>query len=187
MMTDDKGLGLSSRKVTVSTSGLVNRLETFGYDSNVKLAVSLNATTDAIRDQIMPINKRWPIQVLLDTLRKFPLKQRRRITFEYVMLGGLTDSMEDADRLAKLLQGIPSKVNLIPWNPHPGGEFQRPPQGRVEEFAARLREKRMNVTVRETRGLDTMAACGQLGKRVSRTKELRSRPADEAVLEESGS
>ena len=164
VMTDERGLNLSNRKVTVSTSGLVNRLETFGHDVNVNLAVSLNATTNAVRDEIMPINKRWPIEVLLDTLKRFPLQQRRRITFEYVLLGGLTDSMDDADRLAVLLRGIPSKINLIPWNPHPGGEFQRPAAGRVGEFAERLRKKDLNVTVRETRGLDTMAACGQLGK-----------------------
>jgi 23S rRNA (adenine2503-C2)-methyltransferase len=164
VMTSEKGLGLSNRKVTVSTSGLVNRLETFGHDAKANLAVSLNATTNAVRDEIMPINRRWPIEVLLDTLKRFPLAARRRITFEYVLLGGLTDSLDDADRLAKLVRGIPAKINLIPWNPHPGGEFQRPAPGRVGEFVERLRKKDLNVTVRETRGLDTMAACGQLGK-----------------------
>ncbi len=164
VMTSDKGLNLSNRKVTVSTSGLVNRLQTFGHDTNVNLAVSLNATTNAVRSEIMPINRRWPIEVLLETLRNIPLQARRRITFEYVLLGGLTDTLDDADRLAKLVRGIPAKINLIPWNPHPGGEFQRPAPGRVGEFVERLRKKDLNVTVRETRGLDTMAACGQLGK-----------------------
>lgn len=186
VMTDDKGLNLSNRKVTVSTSGLVNRLETFGHDANVNLAVSLNATTNAVRDEIMPINKRWPIEVLLDTLKRFPLKQRRRITFEYVLLGGLTDSMDDADRLSKLLHGVPSKINLIPWNPHPGGEFQRPAPGRVEEFMAHLRRKNLNVTVRETRGLDTMAACGQLGKPGLRKKKKRARAVAPPVPERTG-
>ncbi len=164
LMIHDKGLGLSNRKVTVSTSGLVPAIEKLGKDININLAISLNATTNEIRDAIMPINKRWPIEVLMETLRAYPLRPRRRITFEYVLLGELNDSLDDAKRLMKIVHGIPSKINLIPWNPHPGGPFKRPSRERMLRFKEYLRTRHVNVTIRETRGLESMAACGQLGK-----------------------
>jgi 23S rRNA (adenine2503-C2)-methyltransferase len=180
LMTDPKGLDLSNRKVTVSTSGLVPAIEKLGQDVVVNLAVSLNATTDALRDELMPVNKRWPLAVLMEALRRYPLQQRRRITFEYVLLRDRNDSLEDAARIIKLLQGIPSKINLIPWNPHPGGDFARPEPARVERFLDYLRERNLNVTIRETRGLDSMAACGQLGKpgeRLPKRFQKKDQPA----------
>lgn len=179
LMTDEKGLGLSNRKVTVSTSGLVPAIEKLGEDIIVNLAISLNATTDELRDEIMPVNKRWPLEVLMQTLRDYPLKQRRRITFEYVLLKDVNDTLEDAGRIIKLLRGIPSKINLIPWNPHPGGDFQRPEAQNIERFQDYLRQRNLNVTIRETRGLDSMAACGQLGKPGDRLPK-RFRKKDQA-------
>jgi 23S rRNA (adenine2503-C2)-methyltransferase len=164
LMMAPKGLGLSHRKITVSTSGLVPMIEKLGQDVEVNLAISLNATTDALRDEIMPVNKRWNLETLMAALRKHPLRGGRRITFEYVMLRDLNDSLEDAARILKLLRGIPSKVNLIPWNPHPGAPFARPERGRVLQFQEYLAQHYLQVNVRETRGLESMAACGQLGK-----------------------
>lgn len=164
ILTDDKGLGLSRRKVTVSTSGLVPALKQFGQDANVMLAVSLNATTDEVRDQIMPVNRRYPIAVLLEALRDFPLQQRKRITIEYVLLDGINDSLDDARRLVKLLRGIPTKINLIPWNPHEGSTFRRPDTERIVAFQKILLDNYYNALIRETRGVEAMAACGQLGK-----------------------
>ena len=164
VMTDDKGLGLSNRKVTVSTSGLVPEIKKLGEDITINLAISLNATTDELRDVIMPVNKKWPLEVLLQTLRDFPLKQRRRITMEYVLLAGVNDSIEDAARMVTLLHGIPTKVNLIPWNPHAGSGFERPDRDRILNFQDYLLRRNINALIRETRGLESMAACGQLGK-----------------------
>lgn len=164
LMTDEKGLGLSNRKVTVSTSGLVPAIEKLGQDIDINLAISLNATTDELRDEIMPVNKRWNIATLLEALRNYPLRKRRRITIEYVLLEGLNDTLEDAHRLVKMLRGIPCKVNLIPWNPHPGTPYERPSGNRIRRFQQILLDHHYNALVRETRGIEAMAACGQLGK-----------------------
>ncbi len=164
LMTDDKGLGLSNRKVTVSTSGLVPAIKKLGEDINVNLAISLNATTDDLRDVLMPVNKRWNLDTLLQALREYPLRQRRRITFEYVLLEGLNDTMDDAKRMVKMLRGIPCKINLIPWNPHPGTDYKRPSGNRIRRFQQYLLDNNYNALVRETRGIEAMAACGQLGK-----------------------
>jgi 23S rRNA (adenine2503-C2)-methyltransferase len=164
LLIDDNGLNFSHRKITVSTVGLVPALERVGAeDITFGLAVSLNATTDDVRDQLMPINRKYPIDVLISALAKFPLPKRRRITIEYVMLAGVNDSDDDARRLARLLKPIPSKVNLIPFNPHPGSEFTRPSKDRVQTFRQILVDRHYNCMVRETRGDDTLAACGQLG------------------------
>jgi 23S rRNA (adenine2503-C2)-methyltransferase len=128
----------------------------------VKLAVSLNATTDAQRDAIMPINRRYPLARLLEACRAFPMKQGRRITFEYVLLGGVNDADEDAERLARLIRGIPAKVNLIPYNENPGLGFRAPAPERVEAFQAILVGRNVTVVVRKNRGRDIAAACGQL-------------------------
>jgi len=112
----------------------------------------------------MPINKRWPIEVLLKALEDYPLRQRRRITIEYVLLEDINDSMEDAQRLVKMLKRIPCKINLIPWNPHPDSPFKRPGRGRIERFQRFLLDNNYNALIRETRGIESMAACGQLGK-----------------------
>jgi 23S rRNA (adenine2503-C2)-methyltransferase len=129
------------------------------------LAISLNATTDEVRDRIMPVNRRWPIAALLDAARKFPLSHGRRVTFEYVLLAGVNDSDADADRLPKLLRGIPNKVNLIPWNPFAGPAFERPSAERIRTFQERLRQGGLAVYIRTPRGDDIDAACGQLAAR----------------------
>jgi 23S rRNA (adenine2503-C2)-methyltransferase len=160
------GAGFSPRRLTVSTAGLVPGIEKLGALSPApNLAISLNATTDEVRDRIMPINKKWPIARLLDAARRFPLSHGRRVTFEYVLLAGVNDSDADADRLPRLLRGIPAKVNLIPWNPFQGPEFQRPSAERIRTFQERLRMADVAVYIRSPRGDDIDAACGQLAAR----------------------
>jgi 23S rRNA (adenine2503-C2)-methyltransferase len=129
------------------------------------LAISLNATTDEVRDRLMPVNKRWPIAALLEAARRFPLSHGRRVTFEYVLLAGVNDSDADADRLPRLLRGIPTKVNLIPWNPFAGPPFERPSAERIRTFQERLRQGGLAVYIRNPRGDDIDAACGQLAAR----------------------
>jgi 23S rRNA (adenine2503-C2)-methyltransferase len=160
------GAAFSPRRITVSTSGLVPAIAKLGALSpNPNLAISLNATTDEVRERIMPVNKRWPIAALLEAARRFPLSHGRRVTFEYVLLAGVNDSDADADRLPRLLRGIPSKVNLIPWNPFNGPQFQRPSAERIRTFQERLRAADMAVYIRTPRGDDIDAACGQLAGR----------------------
>jgi len=158
----EDGPNFSHRHVTVSTSGLVPVMRRLGEETQVKLAVSLNATTDAQRDALMPINRRYPLAELLRACREFPMKQGRRITFEYVLLGGVNDGLEDAERLARLLRGIPAKVNLIPYNESPGLGFAAPAPERVEAFQAALVARNVTAVVRKNRGRDISAACGQL-------------------------
>jgi 23S rRNA (adenine2503-C2)-methyltransferase len=166
ILTDDKGMGLSQRRITVSTSGLVPKLERLGgEDIRPNLAVSLNAPTDAIRDEIMPINRKWNIAKLLAALRAYPLEQRRRITFEYVLLAGVNDSLADAAQLAKLLRGIKCKVNVIPFNPHPEAPYQRPSPAAVDAFQNECRRLGLPTYLRTPRGDDIDAACGQLANR----------------------
>jgi 23S rRNA (adenine2503-C2)-methyltransferase len=133
-----------------------------GEETTVKLAISLNATKDEIRSRIMPINTRYPIAELLRACRAFPMKQGRRITFEYVLLGGINDTDADAERLGRLLRGIPSKVNVIPYNESPGLDLRPPPAERVEAFRDRLIAQDLTAVVRKSRGRDIAAACGQL-------------------------
>jgi 23S rRNA (adenine2503-C2)-methyltransferase len=163
VLLDQRGANFSKRRITVSTAGLVPGIEQLGRSGlGVNLAISLNATTDEMRDEIMPINRKWNIAALLDAVRRFPLDRRRRVTFEYVLLAGKNDADGDAARLPKLLRGIPSKVNLIPWNPHPAAHYQRPTWERVMAFQAALMAAGVPVYVRKPRGDDIAAACGQL-------------------------
>lgn len=163
-ITDGNGMDFSRRKITVSTSGLVPALEKLGHDVDVNIAISLNGTTDEQRSSIMPVNDRWDIEELLDVLRRYPLDNRQRITFEYVMIEGLNDTIADARRLTKLLRDIPNKINLIPFNPHPNSPFQPPSEEVIDAFRDYLVSKNMSCFRRKTRGQDEMAACGQLGK-----------------------
>ncbi len=168
LITSTTGLGFSPRRVTVSTDGLVPEIGKLGRSGvKVNLAVSLNATTDEVRDRIMPVNRRYPIKELLAACKRFPLEPRRRITFEYVLLRGVNDSVEDAQRLTKLLQGIKCKVNLIPFNPFPGSEFKRPEDGAVQRFRKILVNANYTALVRESRGQDISAACGQLREKAA--------------------
>jgi 23S rRNA (adenine2503-C2)-methyltransferase len=167
LLGDARGLAMSRRRITVSTAGMVPAIERYGREARrANLAVSLNATTDEVRSRIMPINRRWPIAALLSAVRRFPLEPRRRVTIEYVLLAGVTDSDEDARRLPDLLRGIRCKVNLIPFNPHSTSAFLRPTDAAVERFARALRAAGLSVYLRVARGEDIDAACGQLAGRL---------------------
>jgi 23S rRNA (adenine2503-C2)-methyltransferase len=153
----------------VSTSGLVPALRQFGAEGlRVNLAVSLNAPNDAIRTQLMPINKKWPIGELLAACKAYPLPPSRRITFEYVLLAGLNDHPTHAEQLARILQSLRCKVNLIPFNEFPGAAFRRPSPEAVQRFQAILQRHYLTATVRESRGRDIGAACGQLAESAPR-------------------
>jgi 23S rRNA (adenine2503-C2)-methyltransferase len=162
ILLDQDGFNFSKRKVTVSTSGIVPAIDELGRRIDVSLAISLNASTDEKRSQIMPVNKRWNIQSLLDACRRYPLGSHRRITFEYVLIKDFNDSIEDAANLIALLVGIPSKINLIPMNEHPGSDWKRPTDERILGFQDYLLRHEMTATVRSSRGRDILAACGQL-------------------------
>ena len=162
ILIDGDGLGFSKRKVTVSTSGLVPAIEELGRTVDVSLAISLNGSNDEQREAIMPVNRRWPLKDLLQACRDYPLGPHRKITFEYVLLKDFNDQLEDAHRVAKLLRGIPCKVNLIPFNEHSGSEFKRPNDETVERFQKVLINAGYVATVRISRGRDILAACGQL-------------------------
>jgi 23S rRNA (adenine2503-C2)-methyltransferase len=137
-------------------------IERFGQETDVKLAISLNASTDEQRSKTMPVNRKWNIAALLDACRKFPLRQGRRITFEYVLIKGFNDADEDAHRLIELLKGIPVKVNLIPYNENPGLGFQTTMEERAEQFRAILADGHIAAYIRRNRGRDIAGACGQL-------------------------
>jgi 23S rRNA (adenine2503-C2)-methyltransferase len=161
-MTAEWGMGISPRRITVSTVGLIPGMERLLADFDVNLAVSLHATTDEVRDRIAPINRRFPLADLIAACANLPLKRRRRITFEYVMLEGVNDSDADARRLARTLAALRAKVNLIIFNPFAGAPFQPSPRARVEGFQAILHQGNLTATIRESRGRDIAAACGQL-------------------------
>ena len=163
MLHAEHGLAISPRRITLSTVGIVPGLERLAHDPLMpNLAVSLHATTDEQRTALVPPNRKYPLAAILEACRRFPLKKRSRITFEYVMLDGVNDTPEDARRLAKLLTGIKSKVNLIPLNPAPGIPYERPSDERVDRFAQILADRHLTVSVRKSRGRDIRAACGQL-------------------------
>jgi len=168
LLVSDLAFGLSRRRVTVSTSGLVPVLEKLGNECNVALAVSLHAPNDALRDEIVPVNKLHPIAVLLQACWAYAAKHANRfITFEYVMLRGVNDSLVHADQLVALLKGKPAKVNLIPFNPFPDTRFKRSSAETIRKFQERLRQRGLVATTRKTRGDDIDAACGQLAGKVS--------------------
>ena len=168
ILVSDLGFGLSRRRVTLSTSGIVPLIEKLGDACNVSLAVSLHAPNDKLRDEIVPVNKLHPIANLLDACWTYASRHANRfITFEYVMLRGFNDSLAHADQLANLLQGKPAKVNLIPFNPFPGTRFKRSSAATIRHFQDRLRRHGLVATTRKTRGDDIDAACGQLAGRVS--------------------
>src|SRR5688572_19566019 len=163
MLHSEHGLAVSPRRVTLSTVGIVPALERLGREPLMpNLAISLHATTDEQRTALVPPNRKYPLADILAACRRFPLKKRSRITFEYVLLDGVNDTPEDARRLVKLLARIKAKVNLIPLNPAPGIPYHRPSDERVDRFAQILAERHITVSVRKSRGLDIRAACGQL-------------------------
>jgi 23S rRNA (adenine2503-C2)-methyltransferase len=182
IMLDPRGISLAPRHVTLSTSGIVPGIEKLAMESvRPRLAISLNASSNEQRDQIMPINRKYPLEKLLDACRNYPLGPREYLTFEYVMLGGFNDTPEDARRVVKLLAGIRSKVNLIPWNP---GElpWHRPDPDRVLAFQSVLVEKEVPTFIRDSRGQDVMAACGQLALLESASRPIQPvQPAQPAI------
>jgi 23S rRNA (adenine2503-C2)-methyltransferase len=175
ILTDPQGLAFPGRRITVSTVGLVEKMNDFLEATNgVRLAVSLNASNDDVRSTIMPVNRRHPIGEIIATVRALPLRRRERVTFEFVLLKGVTDEPAHARELAALLRGLHDRVklNLIPWNPHEGAPFARPEPGRVEAFRSVLRDNGLNALLRRPRGDDILAACGQLAVESERRKKL---------------
>jgi 23S rRNA (adenine2503-C2)-methyltransferase len=173
VVSDNEGLSLSRRRITVSTSGVVPQMDRLGREANAMLAISLHATRDDLRDRLVPLNRKYPIAALLDACRAYPgASNARRITFEYVMLKGVNDSDADARELVRLLKGIPAKINLIPFNPWPGTVYECSDWERIERFSEIVFRAGYASPVRTPRGRDILAACGQLK---SETEKLRAR------------
>ena len=180
---DPHGIQLSRRRITLSTSGVVPEIARTAEEIGCQLAVSFHATTDAVRDTLVPINKRWNIAALLDALRSYPkVSNSERITFEYVMLDGVNDSDADARRLIKLIDGIPAKINLIPFNEWPGAPYKRSSNNRIRAFADIIYKAGYASPIRTPRGEDIMAACGQLKSATERARKSRAQIAAETGL-----
>ncbi len=164
ILGDDHGLNIGPRRTTISTVGVVPGIERLARERpGVALALSLNATTNEVRSQLMPVNRKYPIEAVLPALEEYAAASRHRVTLEYVMIRGLNDTPEDADRLGDIAERFPSKVNVIPFNPSELFTYERPTEDEVDRFARRLWSRRTTVTVRYSKGLDILAACGQLG------------------------
>ncbi len=175
VVMDNEGIALGRRRITLSTSGVVPEIARTATEIGCQLAVSFHATTDEVRDVLVPINKRWNIQTLLSALKEYPnLSNSERITFEYVMLDGVNDTKEDAHRLVKLLEGIPAKVNLIPFNEWPGAPYKRSSGNRIHAFADIIYKAGYATPIRTPRGEDIMAACGQLKSATERARKSRA-------------
>jgi 23S rRNA (adenine2503-C2)-methyltransferase len=163
LMLSDHAYGLSKYRVTLSTSGLVPQMERLKEATDAALAVSLHAPNDELRNQLVPLNKKYPLAVLMDCIRRyFETSNRRSVTLEYVMLSGVNDSQQHANQLLRLLEGIPCKVNLIPFNPFPGTHYVSSPLATIQSFSNRLQKGGIVSTIRKTRGSDTDSACGML-------------------------
>ncbi|WP_409337831.1 23S rRNA (adenine(2503)-C(2))-methyltransferase RlmN [Afipia sp. P52-10] len=173
IVSDNEGIGISRRRITLSTSGVVPNIVRAGEEIGVMLAISLHAVRDELRDELVPLNRKYPIAELLEACRNYPgLSNSRRITFEYVMLKGVNDSLDDAKRLVKLLKGIPAKINLIPFNPWPGSAYECSDWTQIEAFSEYVFNAGYSSPVRTPRGRDILAACGQLK---SETEKLSAR------------
>jgi 23S rRNA (adenine2503-C2)-methyltransferase len=176
IVMDGDGIALSKRRITLSTSGIVPEIERCGAELGVNLAISLHAVRDDLRDELVPINKKWPIAELLDACRRYPTSSNaRRITFEYVMLKDVNDSDADAHELVRMLRGIPAKINLIPFNPWPGAVFECSSNNRIHRFAGIVNDAGYSSPVRTPRGRDIMAACGQLKSASERARKFSER------------
>ncbi len=173
------GLGISPRRVTLSTVGLIPQIQRLMEETRVNLAVSLHAPTDELRSRLMPVNRKYSLRQLTDCCRSLPIPRRKRITFEYVLLSGVNDSEQAALQLCELLEGIRCKINVIPFNPHPGSEFRRPTAAAIERFQNVLHQHGLQVNVRRPRGDDIQAACGQL-----QGEELQQRRLERIVVAE---
>jgi 23S rRNA (adenine2503-C2)-methyltransferase len=180
---DQEGIQLSRRRITLSTSGVVPEIARTAQEIGCQLAISFHATTDEVRDKLVPINKRWNLEVLLQALRDYPkVSNSERITFEYVMLHGVNDSDADAHRLVELIKGIPAKINLIPFNEWPGAPYTRSSNNRIRAFADIIYKAGYASPIRKPRGEDIMAACGQLKSATERERKSRKQIAAEAGL-----
>ena len=180
---DGEGLSLSRRRITLSTSGVVPQIGRWGEEASTMLAISLHAVTDELRDVLVPINRKWPLEDLFAELRAYPkLSNAERITFEYVMLKGVNDSNTDARKLVKLISGIPAKINLIPFNAWPGSVYERSDWERIEAFAEIVNRAGYASPVRTPRGQDILAACGQLKSATERERKSQRQIAAEAGL-----
>ena len=176
IIMDNEGISISKRRITLSTSGIVPEFSRCGLETDVNLAISLHAVTDDVRDILVPINKKYPIKDLLDACREYPgVSNSRRITFEYVMLKGMNDSASDARALIKLMEGIPAKINLIPFNPWPGSPYECSEKKQIEEFAKIVLKAGYPSPVRTPRGDDILAACGQLKSTSVKERNKKSR------------
>jgi len=176
IIMDNEGISISKRRITLSTSGIVPEFSRCGLETDVNLAISLHAVTDDVRDILVPINKRYPINELLNACREYPgVSNSRRITFEYVMLKGINDSTSDARALIKLMEGIPAKINLIPFNPWPGSPYECSEKKQIEEFAKIVLKAGYPSPVRTPRGDDILAACGQLKSASVKGRNKKSR------------
>ena len=176
IIMDNEGISISKRRITLSTSGIVPEFNRCGLETDVNLAISLHAVTDEVRDILVPINKRYPIKELMSACREYPgVSNSRRITFEYVMLKGINDSTSDARALIKLMEGIPAKINLIPFNPWPGSPYECSEKKQIEEFAKIVLKAGYPSPVRTPRGNDILAACGQLKSASVRERNKKSR------------
>jgi len=177
VIMDEAGLAMSRRRITLSTSGVVPEIDRCGAELNVGLAISLHAVNDELRDYLVPINKKYPLKELLAACRRYPTNGGRRITFEYVMLKGINDSPADARKLVQLIKGIPAKLNLIPFNPWPGVEFECSDDKAINKFAAIVNDAGYSSPVRVPRGRDIMAACGQLKSASERVRRKKAASA----------
>ena len=176
-MSDDAGLSISKRRITLSTSGVVPMIQRCGDEIGSMLAISLHGVNDEVRNKLVPINKKYPLNELMQACRDYPgLTNSRRITFEYVMLKGINDSLADAKELVRLLKGIPAKINLIPFNPWPGSPYECSDWETIESFAEVVYKAGYASPVRTPRGRDIMAACGQL-KSASQKLSINQRRA----------
>jgi len=167
ILTDQRGLDFSDRRITVSTCGLVPKIIELGQKTKANLAVSLHSVDDSVRSRLMPVNKKYPVADLLEACKNFPMPKRKRIMFEYILIKDLNDSVSDAENLAKSLQDIPCKINLLPYNETTDLSFQRPSDETIGLFQKTLREAGYTVFVRSSRGSDISAACGQLAGKMS--------------------
>ncbi len=182
IISDGEGIAISRRRITVSTSGVVPMIPELGERTQTMLAISLHATNDPLRDTLVPLNKKYPLEQLMAAIRAYPgLGNARRVTFEYVMLKGVNDSPEEARALVKLIQGIPAKINLIPFNPWPGTDYQCSDWKTIEAFAAILNRAGYASPIRTPRGRDILAACGQLKSESEKVRASALRKAEQAA------
>ncbi len=174
ILTEPRGLDMTNRRITVSTCGIVKNMNRLGLETDVNLAISLHGVDDETRDQLMPVNNRYPLSVLLQACRDYPLAKRKRIMFEYILLKGINDSDEHAHELVRILRGIPCKVNLLQYNESPGLPYKTTSRNRIYAFQNIVRDGGYSVFIRSSRGEDISAACGQLAKQTQEPNDARS-------------